>query len=249
MPNLDLPDGLVEAVRSAERITVLTGAGMSAESGLPTFRDAETGLWARYDPMTLATPEAWNDDPGLVWAWYQRRRFQLAAVEPNPGHRAIAALGTRLDVAVVTQNVDDLHERAGTDDVIHLHGSLTGSHCDRCAARYSIPAVDPEAERLSPIGCECGGLIRPSVVWFGEQLPEAEFGRAIDRAESSDLMLVIGTSGLVYPAAGLPELARAQGALIVEINPNESGLSASADIVWRSGASAALTALLGALEQ
>ncbi|WP_024332659.1 SIR2 family NAD-dependent protein deacylase [Gordonia hirsuta] len=242
-----VPADLLAAVRAAERIVVFTGAGMSAESGLPTFRDEETGLWSRYDVSRLATPEAWDADPALVWAWYQRRRFQLAAVEPNPGHRAIAALGRHRRVDVVTQNVDDLHERGGSERVVHLHGRLAETFCDTCRLPYPVPAVDPQTEHLEPERCVCGGRIRPGVVWFGEHLPADEFARAVDHAENCDLMLVVGTSGIVYPAAGLPQVAREHGATVAEINPNRTDLSEAADLVWRAPASTALPALLEVL--
>lgn len=241
-----MPPGLIIAIRAARRITVLSGAGMSAESGLPTFRDPETGVWAQHDPALLATPEAWRDDPGSVWCWYQRRRVQFATAEPNDGHRALALLSAFKNVSVVTQNCDDLHERAGSRDVLHIHGRIADSHCDKCGDRYLLPAVEPgdTVSRLDPSRCSCGGLVRPSVVWFGEQMPLREFGAAIRVTQECDVLLIVGTSGLVYPAASLPQLARSNGALIVEIGPHETGLSEGADIVWRSSAASALEALL-----
>lgn len=246
-PVTQIPDELVAAASKARTITVLTGAGMSAESGLPTFRDAQTGLWSKYDPMTLATPEAWREDPGLVWAWYQNRRMQLKSVEPNDGHRALAQWGTRSDVRIVTQNVDDLHERAGSTNVVHVHGSLLASHCDTCGDRYDVSVSAPDGERVPPPGCGCGGLVRPGIVWFGEMLPEAEFGQAMLHSQICDLMLLIGTSGIVYPAAGLPQLALNRGVTVVEINPQETDLSDGADVVWRTTAANALPALVDAL--
>ncbi|MBJ7291579.1 NAD-dependent deacylase [Williamsia sp.] len=231
----------------ASSITVLTGAGMSAESGVPTFRDVQTGLWAKYDPMTLATPEAWQENPALVWAWYQRRRAMLTAVEPNAGHRALATWAQSADVRVVTQNVDDLHERAESSDVVHVHGSLFACRCDTCGREHDAEVTDPESDRLSPPGCECGGLVRPGVVWFGEMLPKNAFAEATIRAEACDVFILVGTSGVVYPAAGLPHIARGAGATIVEINPDETDLSDACDITIRSTAAVALPALVDSL--
>ncbi len=237
----------VSVLGDAETITVLTGAGMSAESGVPTFRDVQTGLWARYDPMTLATPEAWQEDPALVWAWYQRRRAMLTAVEPNAGHRALATWAQSADVRVVTQNVDDLHERAGSTDVVHVHGSLFACRCDTCGREHDAKVTDPDGDRVPPPECECGGLVRPGVVWFGEMLPEHAFADATARAEACDVFILVGTSGVVYPAAGLPHIARGAGATIVEINPDETDLSDACDITIRSTAAVALPALVNSL--
>ena len=240
------PPSVVDAVRAATRITVLTGAGMSAESGLPTFRDTEDGLWARYDPMTLAPPEAWHDDPALVWGWYQQRRIQLDSAAPNPAHLALADLAARRDVQIVTQNVDELHEQAGSTEVIHIHGTLSRSYCDTCGDNYTIPTAMPRTERVPPPTCGCGGLVRPGVVWFGEMLPEVDFARAIGAVQESDVRLIVGTSGMVQPAAGLPQLARMRGSFIVEVNPETTELSDRADVTWRASAGAALPALVAA---
>ncbi|TSE01579.1 NAD-dependent deacylase [Skermania sp. ID1734] len=241
---MEVPPTLVEKARTARSITVLTGAGMSAESGLPTFRDAQTGLWARYDPMTLATPEAWREDPALVWAWYQKRGAMLQTAEPNAGHLALATWSKFQDIRIVTQNVDDLHERAGSTNVIHVHGSLLTPYCDSCHTPYPADVEEPTGERVPPPKCACGGLIRPGVVWFGEMLPEDAFARAIDAAQRCDLMIVVGTSGIVYPAAGLAQLAQSNGASVAEINPAETEASSQVDIRWRATAATALPALL-----
>ncbi|MHC9138287.1 SIR2 family NAD-dependent protein deacylase [Pseudomonas aeruginosa] len=188
---------VVELLAGARRLVVFTGAGVSAESGIPTFRDALGGLWARYDPAALATPAAFADDPALVWGWYEWRRLKVLGVQPNPAHRAIAALSGRIaGTRLVTQNVDDLHERAGSRDVLHLHGSL---HAPRCPA--------------------CGGQVRPGVVWFGEALPEAALREAFAAACECDLLLSVGTSGVVQPAARIPGLALEHGASVVHVNP------------------------------
>ncbi|MGZ8178914.1 SIR2 family NAD-dependent protein deacylase [Williamsia sp. SKLECPSW1] len=235
----------VDAIRSASIVTVLTGAGMSAESGVPTFRDVQTGLWAKYDPMTLATPEAWEDDPALVWAWYQRRRAMVGSVAPNAGHRALAEWASAADIRVVTQNVDDLHERAGSTDVVHVHGSLFACRCDTCGRAHEVEAREPDGERVDPPACDCGGRVRPGVVWFGEMLPQNAFAEASARAQACEVFLLVGTSGVVYPAAGLPHIARGAGATIIEINPQETDLSDACDITVRSTAAVALPEIVG----
>ncbi|MFX4272262.1 SIR2 family NAD-dependent protein deacylase [Propionibacteriaceae bacterium Y1685] len=247
---VEVPAELVELARSAARISVLTGAGMSAESGVPTFRDAQDGLWARYDPMTLATPEAFEDQPDLVWAWYSWRRQLMTTIEPHAGHRALTRWGERAAVDVITQNVDDLHERAGHHVLAHLHGSLFSLRCFDCDLPYDKPVELPtqQVERLDPPLCPaCLGHIRPDIVWFGEPLPVAAFERAEQSVTQADLVLVIGTSGAVFPAAGLPLLARANGVPTVEINPVPTELSHETTLNWRTTAGAGLPALVSAL--
>ncbi|MEH6388108.1 MULTISPECIES: NAD-dependent deacylase [Pseudomonas] len=210
---------------NADKVVVFTGAGVSAESGIPTFRDRLSGLWERFDPSRLATPDAFLADPELVWGWYEWRRMQICKAKPNAAHIAIAELAARVpDLTVITQNVDDLHERAGSIDVLHLHGSLHTPRCFDCSAPYpdvSAMPEEPEAgRRLAPPRCrQCSGMIRPGVVWFGESLPEQAFARAFDEAGQCDLLLSIGTSGLVQPAAHIPALALAAGASVIHINP------------------------------
>lgn len=237
---------------SQPRIVFLTGAGMSAESGVPTFRDALSGLWSRFDAQTLATPEAFRRDPGLVWGWYRWRASQLLRVEPNAGHRAIAELARRgVHVDIVTQNVDDLHERAGSRGVVHLHGELLRSRCIDCGARREPDPITldlrqpTEGDREPPPLCAtCGGLFRPDVVWFGELLPVNEWERAQAMLEACDRVVVVGTSGLVQPAASLPLLARGLGKHVLEINPHPSELTASVDEHRATGAAAGLQRLL-----
>lgn len=236
---------IYEVVQAAERITVLTGAGMSAESGIPTFRDAQTGLWAQFDPEQLATPEGFEADPGLVFAWYLWRVQLARSVQPNAGHRALAELARSRNVRIVTQNVDDLHERAGSEVLAHLHGRLTAFRCASCGAAHEVPEIPREIPiRLSPPRCSCGGLIRPGVVWFGELLPEEPYTRAVHACADTDLVLVIGTSGLISPAAGLPWIARSRGIPCVEINPDETALSAQVTVHWRTTAAVGLPQLL-----
>nr|WP_281370096.1 NAD-dependent deacylase [Naumannella cuiyingiana] len=239
--------------REARRVTVLTGAGMSAESGVPTFRDAQTGLWARYDPMTLATPEAFETDPELVWAWYAWRRRLMQQVQPNAGHRALAEWGRRdgVQVRIATQNVDDLHERAGSEVLAHLHGSLFELRCFDCDRRYTgaVEIPDEQVERLEPPVCgACAGPVRPGIVWFGELLPQRDLARAEQAATEADLVLVVGSSGLVHPAAGLPLQALAAGVPTIEVNPAESAFSPYADFAWRTTAGTGLPALVAALD-
>jgi NAD-dependent deacetylase len=247
-----VPPQVLAWARSARRVTVLTGAGMSAESGVPTFRGTRTGLWARFDPTRLATPQAWRADPDLVWAWYLWRIALVRVVAPNAGHHALACWSQLpgVDLQIATQNVDDLHERAGSSVLAHVHGSLEAFRCDTCDRPYDEPVVptDPPRERAAPPYCgQCPGRIRPGVVWFGEGLPGAPFEAAVGACQAADLVLVVGTSGLVHPAAGLPALARARGIPVVEVNPQESALTDQVDHSWRATAARALPGLVAAL--
>ncbi|MCK0092651.1 NAD-dependent deacylase [Rhodococcus sp. HNM0563] len=245
-----VPTAIYDLAFPARRIAVLTGAGMSAESGVPTFRDAQTGLWEKFDPAALATPEAWNDDPSLVWAWYQWRVELVRRVQPNAGHLALSDWGRATDMQITTQNVDDLHERAGSAVLAHLHGSLFEPRCADCGSAAEVP--EPPAapvERLEPPVCaDCSGLVRPGVVWFGEMLPEQPWEAATASLREADLLLVVGTSGVVYPAAGLPSLARRHGVPVVEINPDDTDLSDQADHVWRTTAAVGLPELVSAIQ-
>lgn len=236
-----MPDQLDDArslLSGAERVVVISGAGMSADSGVPTFRDALTGLWERYDPMELATPEAWEADPDLVWSWYSWRRELVAQAQPNAGHLAIAR--SPKVTRVVTQNVDDLHERAGSASVDHVHGELFADRCGACGAAYS----GPTSHDAPPACAECGGRVRPGVVWFGEMLPSGPWDAATAAVTSCDVALVVGTSGLVHPAASLPRLAAESGARVVEVNPGDSGLGACVDVHVRASAAEALPHIL-----
>ncbi|MBJ8348094.1 NAD-dependent deacylase [Antrihabitans sp. YC2-6] len=242
---LDAPTEVADLARHARNVVVLTGAGMSAESGVPTFRDAQTGLWEQYDATALATPRAWNADPDLVWAWYQWRSALVRRAAPNAGHRALADWSRGADVRIVTQNVDDLHERAGSNVVAHLHGSLFAPRCDRCGQPFDqIDPPDEPAERTPPPRCDsCGGAARPGVVWFGEALPEEPWERALAAIANADLVVVVGTSGVVYPAAGLPSLAREAGVPTIEINPDVTDLTEQVDHIWRTTAARGLPIL------
>ncbi|CAN5293806.1 NAD-dependent protein deacylase [soil metagenome] len=228
------------------RIAVVSGAGISAESGVPTFRDDKNGLWAKFDPYELSSTQGWEQHPERVWAWYLWRHHLVKQVEPNAGHRAVADWQAHADVQVITQNVDNLHERAGSAPVHHLHGSLFDFRCDICNSVYTGPLADvPEPVlELTPPVCACGGLIRPDIVWFGEGLPDGPWDAAVAAMNTADVVVVVGTSAVVYPAAGLPELALARGAVVVEVNPEPTPLSPSATVTIRESASIALPTLL-----
>lgn len=237
---------LIAALRSARFVAALTGAGISAESGLATFREAQTGLWARFDPRELATPSAFARNPQLVWDWYKWRRELAAAAEPNAGHLALAALERRApEFALITQNVDGLHQRAGSRSVVELHGNIGRVKCSR---EGTLVGQWESAANAVPRCARCGALLRPDVVWFEESLPELALSAAEDAARRCRVLLVVGTSAEVYPAAGLPELARRSGALVVEVNPNPTALSATADHVLRGAAGTVLPALLAGLD-
>lgn len=226
-----LPHRLVEELQTAEHIVVLTGAGVSAESGVPTFREAQTGLWAKYDAQELATPAAFRRNPKLVWDWYQWRRGLIWSASPNEGHYALAQLEQLCPrFSLITQNVDGLHQEAGSVNVIELHGNLWRN---RCFANGH--PVDPGGEILAPDTdgpprCpRCQSLLRPDVVWFGETLPRSSLDAAYAAAQTCQLFLVIGTSAVVHPASSIPYVAAESGALIVEINPERTPLTPHAD--------------------
>lgn len=217
-----LPSDLETALRSARRVTVLTGAGISADSGVPTFRDAQTGHWARFDPQQLASPEAFRQDPNTVWQWYVWRRQELARCAPNAGHRALAEWAESLErCTVATQNVDGLHQAAGSGEVLELHGSLARDCCMDCD-HTSIPGYQRDAPPQCPA---CGGLMRPAVVWFGEALPMDALHGALAAVAESDLVLSVGTSSLVQPAASIPVEALERTIPVLEINPESTPLT------------------------
>lgn len=240
-------------LRAAKQIVALTGAGASKESGVPTFRDAMDGLWARYDPQELATPGAFQRNPKLVWDWYEFRRGLVAQARPNPGHTALAELERRFpSLAVITQNVDDLHEQAGSRDVVHLHGNIARSKCyAACRGEptlIDVAALDYDHEAGPPPCPHCGAWVRPDVVWFGEMLPATALSRAYDLSADCDVMLVVGTSGLVTPAANLPIVARQAGAQVIEINPDETPISHIAQLRLHGPSGQVLPQLVEALD-
>lgn len=229
MPNI-IPPNLIEFLKTKPKVAVLTGAGFSAESGVPTFRDAQTGLWARYDPLELATPSAFQRDPKLVWEWYEWRRSLIKKAQPNAGHIALAELEAFLNVFVlITQNVDGLHQQAGSKNIIELHGNIMRTKC----SVEGMIVDDWRQDRNIPPRCpNCNASLRPDVVWFGEVLPADAIEKAGFAAENCDVFFSIGTSTQVEPAASLPFLARECGAEIVEINPNNTPLTAYATHVF-----------------
>lgn len=228
-------------IENSNFICVLTGAGISAESGISTFRGVN-GYWNRYRPDELATPEAFAIDPDLVWRWYQHRRQGVAAAVPNPGHYALAkweALAPAF--CLVTQNVDGLHCQAGSRNILELHGNIRLNRCLKCGQESSMSEITYNG--CVP-HCSCGGVLRPGVVWFGESLPEETLRKSIQAANDCDLFLTVGTSSLVYPAAGLPELAARRGVTVIEINPEETPLSHLATLCLRGQAGTILPQLV-----
>jgi len=230
-----------EWIREARSVAVLTGAGISAESGVPTFR-GPGGLWRQYRPEDLATPKAFRRDPRLVWEWYDWRRQRIAQARPNAGHEALVRLErSKPRFWLITQNVDGLHERAGSRRVIKLHGDIWLVRCVVCGReqrdeRVPLPELPPR--------CACGGLLRPGVVWFGEALPPGAWEAAEQAVREAEVLLVVGTSAVVYPAAGLIPLAQACGARVIEVNPQETPMSARLDCSLRGPAGVILPALI-----
>jgi NAD-dependent deacetylase len=233
---------LVTRLRNARSLVVLTGAGVSAASGVPTFR-GDDGLWRQYQAEDLATPDAFARDPRLVWEWYDWRRTTIAAARPNAAHEVLARWSARPGFVLITQNVDGLHERAGTRNVIRFHGSIWEL---RCAAECGAPAWenhDTPLQPLLPLCPACGGIARPGVVWFGENIDPAVLTRSSDAAGGADVFLSVGTSSLVYPAAGLLHHAKRNGAFTVEINPGATDVSRVVDLPIAAPAEDALAML------
>lgn len=241
----NFPTELLDELHTARHITVLTGAGTSAESGVPTFRDAQTGLWARYNPEELATPEAFENNPQLVWDWYTWRRELVARVEPNAGHYALVELEKLVPkLTLITQNVDGLHQRAGSSRVIELHGNISRIICSK--EKTVIQSWDKTDE--VPRCPFCHNLLRPDVVWFGESLPPDALMAAYQAAQNCDVFLCVGTSGLVQPAASLPAAAIHNNIMTVEINPATTPLSPHADYHFQAPSGRLLPTLVTALK-
>ena len=246
-----ISSNLIHHLQHTKHLVVLTGAGVSAESGIPTFRDTLTGLWENYDAELLASEEGFMADPALVWGWYEWRRKKVLQATPNRAHRVIAKFSEQVPkLTLITQNVDDVHERAGSQSVLHLHGSLHHPRCFHCHAPYVLPEYIPEAalllkeSRIEPPQCpRCHHLIRPGIVWFGESLPTEQWDAAVHAAQSCDLMLIVGTSGIVYPAAELPYMAEKQGAKIAQVNPCITSLNGIATYNLHGNASEMLSKL------
>ena len=222
-------ESVTKKIRDAKKIVFVTGAGISQESGIPTFRGKE-GLWRNHDAMKLATINAFYDDPKLVWEWYNERRKNIFSAEPNLGHKVIAKLEKFVKVVVLTQNIDGLHQRAGSTEVLELHGSIVKIKCTVCDFKNEILT---EFTRIPPL-CKCGNILRPDVVWFGESLPQEVWQQAMIHASNCDAMIVVGTSLAVSPANTLPMYAKQNKATLIEINPEETIMSSDMDLSIRS---------------
>jgi NAD-dependent deacetylase len=231
---------LQRLILGASRVTALTGAGISAESGIPTFRGAK-GLWNNHRPEDLATPDAFARDPELVWKWYDWRRGIVAKASPNAAHIGLAAIAQRQAMTVITQNVDGLHGKAGSRELIELHGNIWKVRCTRCA--LIVTNADVPLAAIPPLCKSCGSLVRPHIVWFGEAVDPYDFQRSVEMSRSADVFLVIGTSGLVQPAASFAQIAKSAGATVVEINPDDTPTAPIADLVFRDRAVAVFDAL------
>lgn len=242
---MQIPNQLIEKLSEANHISVLTGAGVSAESGISTFRDPD-GLWSKFNPMELASIDGFMKNTELVWDWYQYRRNMINQAKPNPGHYALAKMETIFDVFhLITQNVDRLHHRAGSKNVFELHGNIIENRCFDCSAPYTGDTNLPD--KKLPICPECGGKIRPCVVWFGEMLPADILEFADHSARNCDVFFSIGTSAEVYPAAALPMTAKYHGATVVEINPNRTSLTPYADFSLQGKSGIILPAIIDLL--
>lgn len=242
------PSEFIEKLKNSESVMVLTGAGVSKESGLDTFRDVG-GYWSRYNPYELASPKGFRNDPLLVWQWYQERRNRAKEANPNPGHSALAEMEKFFtDFSLFTQNVDKLHHRAGSTSVYELHGSIFESHCFVCELPYTDEFTIGDVTDTIPHCTICNGLVRPSVVWFGESLPPEILNLAYQKSRNCDLFFTIGTSAEVYPAADLPYQARNSGAYVVEINPNETSFTKFAHLSFREKSGEILPQIINILK-
>lgn len=229
-----IPEALKDKIKTAKKVAVFTGAGISAESGIPTFRGKD-GIWKKFRPEELANFDSFIKNPELVWEWYNHRRKIISETKPNNGHNAIKELENIFDdVRVITQNVDNLHKRAGSKIIYELHGNIEKNYCIKCSKRFDF-IEQIESNKL--LKCECGGFVRPDVVWFGELLPQNIFTEAENFARESDLFFIVGTSAVVYPAALIPIYAKENGAYLIEINiePTELSISSHHSIYGKSG--------------
>lgn len=244
---MDFPDDLLRVLTKADRVAVLTGDGVSQESGLRTFRDAQSGLWAQYRPEDLASPEAFARDPKLVWDWYAWRREAIKGVRPNAGHYALVEMEKKIPTfTLITQNVDGLHRFAGNNNVLELHGNIMRVRCADCGTFTETWGDDT---KCVPTCAVCGGLLRPDVVWFGESLPRTELESAVSAAREAQVFFSIGTSGVVQPAAALAHAARNKGSIVVEINAEPTPLTPKTDFVFHGKSGEILPELVKALFQ
>ena len=243
----EFPSEIIEILKSSQRVAVLTGAGISAESGVPTFRESQTGLWSHFDPAELATPQAFHQNPKLVWEWYTWRRELISRAQPNPGHYALVEMETIFsEFTLITQNVDGLHRLAGSHATIELHGDISRT---KCSFENQIISDWPETDEKPPHCPHCGELLRPDVVWFGESLPAEPLEAAFEAASSCQVFLSIGTSALVEPAASLPFVALRNEAAVIEINPQETPLTPLASYSSKHPAGEALPELVSEIKR
>ena len=242
---IEIPRDLLSLLRGVTKLAALTGAGVSQESGLRTFRDAQTGLWAQYKPEELASPQAFARDPKLIWDWYAWRREALKGVRPNSGHYALVEMEKRVpSFTLITQNVDGLHRMAGNQNVLELHGNIQRVRCADC---YTVAEAWEEDTDIVPHCQVCGGLLRPDVVWFGEALPHDQLEAAVEAARSCEVFFSIGTSGVVQPAASLAFAAHNRGAVVVEINAEPTPLTPKANFALHGKSGEILPALVEAV--
>jgi NAD-dependent deacetylase len=254
MTEVDIIERASNLIRTAQQLTILTGAGVSKESGIPTFRDTLEGLWSKYDPQQLATPIAFMSDPKLVWDFYEYRRELMRPAKPNPGHYALAELERRFPhTTIITQNVDDLHEQAGSTKIIRLHGRIAGNkcffNCQGDPTPVDVSQIEWDKTSGPPPCPHCGRWVRPDVVWFGEMLPPTALYDAKVLLARTDVMLVVGTSGLVSPAAEMPSRVKASGATIIEVNPDHSMITRIADIKLEGTSGEMLPRIIEALDK
>ena len=232
-----------ERIRSSKKIVFVTGAGISQESGIPTFRGKD-GLWRKYDAMQLATIDAFYTNPQLVWEWYNERRSNIFLAQPNAGHKAIADLEKYVEISVLTQNIDGLHQRAGSSNVFELHGSIIRIKCTECNYKEETT----KEFKLVPPYCKCGNMLRPDVVWFGEPLPQNTWQQAMIQASLCDIMVIVGTSLVVSPANTLPMYAKQNNAFLIEINPEKTIMTSDMDYSVRSSSAKALPEFVSIFE-
>jgi NAD-dependent deacetylase len=245
----------VDVIQKAKKVVFFTGAGISADSGIPTYREKLSGIWAGYDPRDLETAKAFRENPALVWGWYLWRRLRVTQAEPNAAHLAVARIAdSPRQVSVITQNIDDLHERAGSLNVVHLHGSLALPKCFACHRPAVVSpdqlAVPDNGALIEPPRCKrCNGKLRPAVVWYGEDLPPQAWKAAVNLVKDCDLLISVGTSGIVMPAAGLPDLALASGASVIHVNKADVAIGEQKEFMLMGAAAEVLPMLLERIEK